>query len=380
LRLYKRGKIWWFELEFERKRHRKSTKVQNRREAEGIAAKFRTALAEKRVGIIEHKPAPTFETGMKAFLEWSQQEHAEHPNTHERYKTSSKPLLRFLRFKGKALDAITPGAVEEYKTHRARQKSQRTKKAIMPATIICELGTLKAMFFHVCKAHKHIENPVCEVQFPQAGNEQDRILSYQEQRVYLAAAGKTLRDVATLMIETGMRPEEICRIRRGYLELDADDPYVQIGFGKTKAARRRVPLNPTATAILRARLESGEGEFLFPHRKDDDKPMRNVNNAHTRALKKSRVSYFRLYDLRHTWATRAVQNGMDLATVAAILGHAKLNMVMRYAHPQERHKADAMKKLARANKAAEMAEFRRLKVHTKTPTAENPTSCEPLVN
>jgi hypothetical protein len=71
---------------------------------------------------------------------------------------------------------------------------------------------------------------------------------------------------------------------------------------------------------------------------------------------------------------------MDLATVAAILGHSKLNMVMRYAHPQEAHKAEQMKKLAKANAAAEIAEFEKLKVHTKTPTGENPTSGEPLVN
>ncbi len=58
---------------------------------------------------------------------------------------------------------------------------------------------------------------------------------------------------------------------------------------------------------------------------------------------------------------------MDLATLAAILGHSKLNMVMRYAHPQEQHKAEAMQRLEKAN-AAEIAKFER--VHTKTPTRE----------
>jgi len=52
------------------------------------------------------------------------------------------------------------------------------------------------------------------------------------------------------MVETDMRPEEICRIRPSYLQLAGDDPYVKIPFGKTKAARRRVPLNPTAVQIL----------------------------------------------------------------------------------------------------------------------------------
>ena len=112
----------------------------------------------------------------------------------------------------------------------------------------------------------------------------------------------------------------------------------------TKAARRRVPVeNPAAIEVLKARLKSGKGECLFPHRKDANKPMLKVNNAHTSALKNSKVKYFRLYDCRHTFATRAAQNGMDLATLAAVFGHSKLNMLMRYAHPQEQHKADAMK-------------------------------------
>jgi integrase len=139
-----------------------------------------------------------------------------------------------------------------------------------------------------------------------------------------------------------------------------------------------VPLNAAAVEILKRRLESADGDCLFPHRKDKNKPMLKVNNTHTTALKNSKVKYFRLYDCRHTWATRAAQNGTDLATLAAVLGHSKLNMVMRYAHPQEQHKADAMQRLEKANAAAEMAEFER--VHTKTPTLEETQVSEPTVN
>jgi hypothetical protein len=71
---------------------------------------------------------------------------------------------------------------------------------------------------------------------------------------------------------------------------------------------------------------------------------------------------------------------MDLATLAAVLGHSKLNMVLRYAHPQEQHKADAMNKLALAHAAAEIAEFEKMKVHTISHTAQNPASTEPTVN
>src|SRR5215831_15786221 len=89
LRLYKRGKVWWFSLEFEGKRYQKTTKDKNRVKAEGIASAYRTALAQRRVGIIERIPAPSLADGMKAFLTWSKAHHREHPGTYQRYKTSS---------------------------------------------------------------------------------------------------------------------------------------------------------------------------------------------------------------------------------------------------------------------------------------------------
>jgi len=53
-------------------------------------------------------------------------------------------------------------------------------------------------------------------------------------------------------------------------------------------------------------------------------------------------------------------------------------MVMRYAHPQEQHKAEAMQRLEKANAAAEIAEFER--VRTKTPTLEDFAPNETTVN
>jgi hypothetical protein len=50
---------------------------------------------------------------------------------------------------------------------------------------------------------------------------------------------------------------------------------------------------------------------------------------------------------------------MDMPTLAALLGHSKLNMVMRYAHPQEQHQADAMRRLEAFNAAKEIAEVER---------------------
>jgi integrase len=117
-------------------------------------------------------------------------------------------------------------------------------------------------------------------------------------------------------------------------------------YGKTKAARRKIPLNGPACDVILKRLDEIEGAYLFPGRSTDTAIVK-VNAAHTAAVKRCQVAPFRLYDLRHTWATRMAQAGVDLVTLAAMLGHSRIEMVLRYAHPTEEHQFAAMKKLER---------------------------------
>jgi integrase len=55
--------------------------------------------------------------------------------------------------------------------------------------------------------------------------------------------------------------------------------------------------------------------------------------------------HFVLYDLRHTFATRAVAAGVDLPTLSAMLGHTSITMTMRYVHPAAEQKRLAAAKL-----------------------------------
>jgi integrase len=96
-------------------------------------------------------------------------------------------------------------------------------------------------------------------------------------------------------------------------------------------------------------MKEREGQYLFSHALDPKLPVPGVKGAHRRAVKDSKVAPFRLYDCRHTFATRAIQAGVDLVTLAAILGHSKINMVMRYAHPTQQHQTDAMAKAQEYN-------------------------------
>jgi integrase len=346
--IYKRGKTYWFEFIFEGRRIRRSSKTRSRKAARDIESAYRVKLAKGEVGLEEPKRAPTFADALKEFLAWSEHQHSARPSTHKRYEVSSKALKRF--FGATPIDRITPETVEKFKTRRARKKSDLTGRLLRPATINRELACLKILFNRFEDTVP--KNPVRKVKFFNEDNEQMRVLTADEENLYLLAASQPLRDIATIMLETGMRPEEVCRIRRENVHLD--HAYLFNPFGKTKAARRKVPLTEKATGVLSRRLEKIQGALVFPGRATDQ-PIVKVNAAHVATLarinrigseaKESPIPRFRLYDLRHTWATRAAMAGIDLVTLAAMLGHSRIQMVLRYAHPTEEHQFAAMKKL-----------------------------------
>jgi integrase len=346
------SKYYWFRFMYKGILYQEPTGVKNKEAAKDIAGAFRTALVKGDVGIVERKTVPGFKAAMQAFLDWSEGEHAAHPATHRRYKVSSVALLR--HFKDQPLDKITADDVERFKAERREQfvtvrgesgQRKKTKKRIKPATINREIACLRAMVNHVIKGDVPVKNPVSKTgaKALQENNEQMRVLTFDEQAKYLANATPMLDDVATLMLSTGMRPEEVYRIQPENVNLAGG--YLFNPFGKTKAARRRVPLNSTARRVLATRMADLKTPFIFPCDTDPERPVPKVNNAHDRAVKASKVQKFRLYDLRHTFATRAAEAGIDLVTLAALLGHSKIQMVLRYAHPTQEHQTQAMEKL-----------------------------------
>ena len=86
------------------------------------------------------------------------------------------------------------------------------------------------MFFHGLKARHDFQNPVSEISLLAENNQQNRVLTYAEQQKYLAATNGNLKDIATLILETGMRPEEAYRIRNENVFID--QKYLFNPFGK----------------------------------------------------------------------------------------------------------------------------------------------------
>ena len=73
--------------------------------------------------------------------------------------------------------------------------------------------------------------------------------------------------------------------------------------------------------------------------------MFSLKTAWQKVAKAAKLHAFTFHDLRHTFASKLVQAGVDLNTVRELLGHADIKMTLRYAHLAPEHKAAAVAKL-----------------------------------
>jgi integrase len=208
-----------------------------------------------------------------------------------------------------------------------------------------DLAVLRILFNLAIRCGKAKANPMAGVKLLPENTLRMRVLSWEEEAAYLAAASPTLHDVATLILETGMRPGEVFRLRP--TDVDLKMGFARIPFGKTPFARRTIPLTCRAQEVLARRISSATSEWLFPTATDPSRPLASVADAHEAALRRSGIEPpFRLYDLRHTALTRMAMAGVDLPTLRELAGHASIQMTMRYVHPTPEHKRAAMEKLA----------------------------------
>jgi integrase len=99
-------------------------------------------------------------------------------------------------------------------------------------------------------------------------------------------------------------------------------------------------------SALKRRAKTAKASYVFPSEKHPDHPIGCVRKGHNAAIRSAVIKpYFVLYDLRHTFATRAVTAGVDLPTLSAMLGHTSITMTMRYVHPAAEQKRLAAAKL-----------------------------------
>lgn len=152
--------------------------------------------------------------------------------------------------------------------------------------------------------------------------------------------------VTLLALNTGLRRGELLGLEWRDVDLAAALLTVR-GASAKSGITRHVPLNSEAIKVLkawRAQLsKDGTEGIAFPG--PEGGPMFSLKTAWQKVAKAAKLDAFTFHDLRHTFASKLVQAGVDLNTVRELLGHADIKMTLRYAHLAPEHKAAAVAKL-----------------------------------
>lgn len=339
--LRNRGGKWHYRFKVDGKRYAGTTgwaaTKRNESKALQIEADHRRALLEGRNP--SHKiQVREFDAAAKEFLEWAKMKYRAHPNSCQRIATSFASTREF--FGRKAVSLIDEGFLEDFKSWRVN------KHKIRDVTLRHDLHALSTFFRYAIKQNWARENPVRNVTIP-SDSEALRIhvITPEEEKHYFlrAAKNQNLQDLTKLILNQGMRPDEVLGLRRE--DIDLERGQLSIRCGKSPAARRTLDLTSESRGIFARRLE-GNSPWVFRSKRNPGMRLKRLNGAHDRlcatALEEGVSLKFVLYDFRHTFATRLAQAGIDLATLAAILGHNSIRIVHRYVHPTAEHKRNAM--------------------------------------
>lgn len=348
--VYKQPKSrnWWYKFTWNGESIRESTKQTNKRTAEQMEAAHKTALAKGEVGIRDRKAVATLAAfAEKEFLPFVCSTFLAKPKTANYYEYGVKRLLAFERLATARLDTITTDAISAF-------VAQRKESGLEISSINRELQVLRRMF-HLAQEWGKVEKALPKVKMIPGERHRERVLTAEEESLYFAAAQsegmqqhadpRLLCDVAGILIDCGLRPEECFRLRRESVR----DGVIEIQYGKTDNARRRIPMTPRVRAILEMRLSKGDGgEWVFPAlTKSGHIEPSSVKKQQMRAFRESGVQSFELYTLRHTCLTRWAPH-MDPWTLAYLAGHRDMSTTKRYVHPEHHTIKAAMERVRAA--------------------------------
>ena len=116
---------------------------------------------------------------------------------------------------------------------------------------------------------------------------------------------------------------------------------------KTKNSNRIIPLSDKLINLLIVLKNNSKSEYVISTRNNTIVEIRSYQRTFASILLKCNIRQYNYHALRHTFATRALELGMDIKTLSEILGHANVSITLnRYAHSLTDYKIQEMKNLS----------------------------------
>jgi integrase len=324
MRAYQRGKYWYIDYAYKGRRIRKRI-GQSKKVAELTLKDIEVKIAKgEHLGIHDSKKI-LFETFGNVYLEYAKTNKAD--KTYELNISNLHALTPF--FQGKYLSDITPQDIEKYKAERL--------KRVLPASVNRDLTCLRHMLNKAVEWGYLSASPMKGVKLLKEPPGRLRFLSKDEIKRLMAELPDGTKNVVLFALYTGLRKSEILNLRWNNVDLKNK----MIIIDKTKTNERRiVPMNNAVYKQLHDISRNRNGGPVFAQEQI------NLRKNFEAALESAKIDDFRFHDLRHTFASYLVMNGVSLKAVQQLLGHKEIRMTMRYSHLSQDHLQDAVNKLS----------------------------------
>ena len=175
-------------------------------------------------------------------------------------------------------------------------------------------------------------SPIANIKKPASQSRKVVIAIDQWQKILSAATDAQFLELLTVMSETGCRPQEAVNVEARLFDAREQRWVFPKEESKGKRWERVVYLTDVAAGITKRQAETYPEGKLFRNA-DGAAWDRNSVRCRFRRMPNKVGGKFCAYHIRHTWATRAIQNGVDPITVAILLGHVDASTVARvYQH------------------------------------------------
>jgi integrase len=372
--IYKRGDTYWYRFNWNGETIRETTKTSNRRVAGQIESARKVALARGEVGIIDPRKIPTLEKFAPRFTEAIETRCADKPATVSFYRDKLKCLTAHSQLASTRLDRIDEAMIDAYIQERIRTTSRRGKP-LSPASVNRELATLRRMLR--LAYDWNVISRVPRIHLLRGERNREFVLGHDLEPVYLSALKQPLRDVAMVLLDTGLRIGEVLKLEWTNVHLEpaknAKYGYLTVRASDAKNSKsRNIPLTDRASSVLN--VQGREASNVF-HRSDDSPLYQTwLNQQHAAVREALKLpDDFVLHSLRHTFGTRLGEAGADAFTIMKLMGHSTVTVSQRYVHPSPEFMESAVSRLEDLNTSKQPAKHGvGTKLGTETPFVSVP--------
>lgn len=295
--------------------------------------------------------APTMAATMRAYL--AQIDSVLQPSS---VRATDQALRSFATFMTcthptvKTIAALQRGHIEDYKKWLMLRRDRHGKGPLSATTRGLRLGALR-MFFLRAMEWDWTDAPGRQLVFlgdlPHRNLPLPKALDDPDAAKFLRAAQAHPRllitVVAEVLIRTGLRVGELCNLRADAIRTGHDGFWLHVPVGKLRDDRY-LPLHPALITLIGRYRDShvhNSNPWLLPYENGRQIPVAAIGRFINMITDSAGLAHVHPHQLRHTLATQAINRGMSMEAIAAMLGHHSLDMTRRYARIADRTVADA---------------------------------------